>query len=550
MRRILCVSSAALAAVVFQLAAVHAGQSPYGGSPGGEVVVQLAASADLMGIEKMYHLQLVDGIPGVPTYELSIGDGVSVSFELSRLRRNPDVRSAEPDYVFSAPEAASLSLTADPKCLTAHPSYIQQMYQEQWTAPAIGLEAAHGTSTGAGITVAVVDTGVQTDHPDLHGRLVPGYDFLNDDANVADPPGGTDSGHGTFVAGLIALAAPDARIVPIRVLDPSGQGDEIDVANGIYFAAKHGANIINLSLGSYLESKAVDAAVAYAQQLGVLVAAAAGNDNIGDPEYPATTSGVVGVAATNPFDMKASFSNYGNHITLSAPGTDLYSAYDNGQYAFGEGTSFATPLVAGVAALVWSAHPELSAEGVIEVLAADSASVDALTPDYQHELGAGRVDAERAVGDRLITAPPGPTPGPVPSENGAARVDPSPSVPAGTLTDFPAQSSPTATPTDDPSQLIPVPVRTDEPSAVSATAISTEDSPQTSPTPTPTDEPTQVDASATPDGASSETGVTAAPTGDPAQVNPTATPTDDSAQPGLTPVPEGNPSPSTPSPLS
>jgi subtilisin family serine protease len=259
------------------------------------------------------------------------------------------------------------------------------------------------------------------------------------------------------------------------------------------------------------------------------------------------------VAATNPFDMKASFSNYGNHITLSAPGTDLYSAYDNGQYAFGEGTSFATPLVAGVAALVWSAHPELSAEGVIEVLAADSASVDALNPDYQHELGAGRVDAERAVGDRLITAPPGP----VPSENGTARVDPSPSVPAGTLTDFPAQSSPTATPTgdpsqtsptpistDDPSQLTPVPVRTDEPSAVSTTAIPTDVSPQTSPIPTPTDEPTQVDASAMPDGASSETGVTAAPTGDPVQMNPTATPTDDSAQPGPTPVPEGNPSPS------
>jgi subtilisin family serine protease len=369
---------------------------------------------------------------------------------------------------------------------------------------------------------------------------VPGYDFLNDDVNVADPSGGRDSGHGTFVAGLIALAAPDARIMPIRVLDPSGQGDEIDVANGIYFAANHGANIVNLSLGSYLESKAVDAAVAYAQQHGVLVAAAAGNDNIGDPEYPATTSGVVGVAATDRFDTKASFSNYGNHITLSAPGTDLYSAYDNGQYAFGEGTSFATPLVTGVAALVWSAHPELSAEGVIEVLAADSTSVDALNPDYLHELGAGRVDAERAVGDRLITAPPGP----VPSENGTARVDPSPSVPAGTLTDFPAQSSPTATPTDDPSQLTPVPVRTDEPSAVSATAISTDVSPQTSPTPTPTDEPAQVDASATPDGASSETGVTAAPTGDPAQVNPTATPTDDSAQPGPTPVPEGNPSPS------
>jgi subtilisin family serine protease len=307
------------------------------------------------------------------------------------------VVSAEPDWILSAPEAANISLTADPKSIGAHPYYIQQMYLGQWSLPLVGIDSAHAVTTGTGVTVAVVDTGVQVNHPALAQLVVSGYDFLNNSSQMSDPTGGIDSGHGTFVAGLIAAAAPGALIMPIRVLDPNGQGDEVEVANGIYYAVDHGANIVNLSLGAYTDSSLVEAAVSYAEQHDAIVVAAGGNDNSAAPEYPAATDGVIGVAATDTGDQKASFSNYGNYIALSAPGVDLYSAYDDGGYAVGAGTSFSTALVSAVAVLAWSAHPGHEASDVGRILRANGRNIDALNPAYVGQLGAGRIDAARAV---------------------------------------------------------------------------------------------------------------------------------------------------------
>ena len=479
--------AAVLLAVATNALPARAGSVRPFGSVTGEVVVQLASTADLSAIEKEYQLRPVDKVTDVPTYKLAIMDGSSVSRDLSLLQRDPDIRAAEPDYLYRAPEAAG-ALYADPKYIGAHPWYFEQLYLEQWALPLMGFDAAHAVTNGAGVTIAVIDTGVETDHPDLAGHLVDGYDELNDTATVADPVGGPDSGHGTFVAGLIALAAPDARIMPIRALDPQGQGDEVDVASAIYYAVDHGANIVNLSLGSYQDSATMDAAVAYAEQHGVVVVAAAGNDNTARPQYPAATSGVVAVAATDRSDLKATFSNYGRYITVSAPGTELYSAYDDGGYAFGDGTSFAAPLVSAVAGLVWAAHPELDSSGVVRSLVVGSTNIDALNPDYAGLLGAGRVDAKDAV------SPTGSfeysTPVPSPTQSAATPTDGTPTPVASA--DSPESGVPTPQPTDaNPTPTVDTPEPT--PTPTDATTPVPTDTATPVPTDTATLEPTAVD---------------------------------------------------------
>ena len=292
---------------------------------------------------------------------------------------------------------ATTRLTALPKSIGAHPFEVRQVYERQWAMPAIDLAAAHARATGGGITVAVIDTGVQVDHPDLASHIVPGYDVLNHTTMVTDPPGGSVSGHGTFVSGLIDLVAPAASIMPVRVLDASGEGQDGDVATGIDFAVDHGANILNLSMGSYSRSATVEQAVQYAVQRGALVVASSGNDNSGTPEYPAATPGVVAVAATDDNDRKAAFSNYGRYVDVSAPGVALSSTFDNGGYAEGDGTSFSAALVSGVAALAWSIHPSESAQEVISTLRESSIDIRDLNPNYEDLLGKGRIDAQGAV---------------------------------------------------------------------------------------------------------------------------------------------------------
>jgi subtilisin family serine protease len=254
-------------------------------------------------------------------------------------------------------------------------------------------EAWNAGYSGKGVTVAVVDTGVDLDHPDLVQSLyvnpgeiagngrdddgngyvddVRGYDFVDRD-NVADDL----NGHGTHVAGTIAAGrnsigstgvAPDAKIIPIRVLDRNGSGSDSMVATGIRYAAQLGADIINLSLGgSY--SRTIESAIDFAQSLGSLIVIASGNESAATPSYPArfsaTDNAVISVGAVNSSNARASFSNRvgtSGAVQVDAPGVSIYSTYLNGGYATLSGTSMATPHVAGLAALILSANPKLSA---------------------------------------------------------------------------------------------------------------------------------------------------------------------------------------------
>jgi len=235
-------------------------------------------------------------------------------------------------------------------------------YFQQWPLIRLRVAQAQRVADGAGVTVAVVDTGVDLNHPALAERLVAGYDFVEGDAEPDDSANGLDddqdgvvdegAGHGTHVAGIVTLVAPQARLMPVRVLDSEGVGSYFDIVAGIVYAAEHGAQVINLSLGGTHDAAFLHAAVEYALGKGALVVAAAGAYQV---DYPARYAGVISVGATTMRGQPAEFSDFDEgQVTVYAPGVSIYSTYFDGGYAWWTGTSMATAFVAGEAALLRS----------------------------------------------------------------------------------------------------------------------------------------------------------------------------------------------------
>lgn len=279
-------------------------------------------------------------------------------------------------------------------------------YSKQWNLHNINVEQAWDETKGAGVTVAVIDTGV-TQVPDLkQTKFVKGYDFVSDRVEATD-----DVGHGTHVAGTIAQStnngfgvagiAYEAQIMPIKVLGQGG-GTVADIAEGIRFAADNGADIINMSLGGPGESKVLEEAVDYAYRKDVVVIAAAGNENRNSASYPARYPHVISVSALDSSGNKAPYSNFGAGVDLSAPGGSdtgkiLQHTIDpsTGEAVFAgyQGTSMAAPHVAGVAALV-KASGDYSPEEVVQILQQSSRKMQ---EDPLNHYGAGQLDAGAAV---------------------------------------------------------------------------------------------------------------------------------------------------------
>lgn len=312
-------------------------------------------------------------------------------------------------------------------------------YENQYPVQKLGLPPALARSTGRGTVVAVIDTGVDASHVLLAGHVLPGYNFITDSTDTSDLPLGTDSnnnglydemsGHGTYMAGIVALVAPEAKILPVVVLDSDGGSDQFKLAQGIYYAIDHGVEVINLSLGSTDNSDLVEDALKEAQSHGIVLVAAAGNRNASSPkEYPAAAEGVIGVAATDIDDLKAPFSSYYSSLSLSAPGQSvflpggdpdpnaaIYSTVPGGDeqtLASWEGTSISTAFVSGAAALVRAQHPEWrpsqdTSDSVWHVLRNSAVFIDDLNPAYAGMLGEGRLDVAAAV----AAGPPMPEPG-------------------------------------------------------------------------------------------------------------------------------------------
>ncbi|MFN8439154.1 MAG: S8 family serine peptidase [Caldilineaceae bacterium] len=261
---------------------------------------------------------------------------------------DPDIVWAEPNYEGSAPGGNPFKIWGwggkDPSG-----------YENQFAFEQVNLDLAQQQYKGDGITIAVLDTGVALDHYALKDHLVPGWDMVADDSDPQDEGPGFGWGHGTHVAGIVAHIAPNAHILPIRVLDAAGRGNTFTLAYAIEWAVQQHANVINLSLGTPYNSQVLHDAVSHAIGQGVVIVAAAGNDNRSQVQYPAAYEGVISVSAVDSANHKASFANYGSWIDLSAPGVGITSTITGTQglgFASWSGTSMATGFVSGAAALV------------------------------------------------------------------------------------------------------------------------------------------------------------------------------------------------------
>jgi len=261
------------------------------------------------------------------------------------------------------------------------------------------------TMGSSAVKIAILDTGILASHPEFAGRILPGFDFVNNDSDPHD-----DFGHGTHVAGIAAAGAnngigmvgvcPSCSIIPVKVLNESNQGSWSTVAAGIVFAVDAGANVINLSLGGQANSQVVEDAIHYAAQHNVLVVAAVGNGRSDVPFYPAALEDVVGVAATRNDDTRWSLSNFGYFVELSAPGYAVYSTYNDlnnsyGGYNYMSGTSMASPHVAGLAGLLFSQNPTLTIAQVRQLMR--STAVDLGDPGRDDYFGYGRIDTLAAL---------------------------------------------------------------------------------------------------------------------------------------------------------
>jgi subtilisin family serine protease len=285
--------------------------------------------------------------------------------------------------------------------------------------------------SGAGI-VAVIDTGVDTSHPVLVPVLLPGYDFsrnqpgasewldapqlqsgsttqgsenqqpvivqqssaaILDQSSAAILDGGPYSafGHGTMTTGLVHLAAPRAKILPLKAFTSNGTGYLSNIVAALYYAVQHQANVVNMSFDVSSPSPALNQAVAYANQKGVVLVAAAGNESTSAPVYPAALKGnVMGIASTTDWDQRSSFSNYGStDVWIAAPGEYVISTFPGGTYASASGTSFSSPLVAGSAALLLQAKPALRQSDAANAFS----HAIRLTPDLNY----GRLDVYQAL---------------------------------------------------------------------------------------------------------------------------------------------------------
>ncbi len=265
---------------------------------------------------------------------------------------------------------------------------------------ALRLDLVHEVSTGDGITVAILDTGIDADHELFGGRVSAGWDFVDDDDDPDDERAWLDAdgdgfhdeiwGHGTHVAGIVAQVAPDVEMLSYRVLDSEGEGRVFAVAAAIFDATDRGADVINLSFGldSESKSKMLRDAMKYAKDGDVIVVAAAGNDGLANKRYPAADKEVMSVGALDvDAEEMASFANHGDWVEVAAPGVSVLSALPGGRFGTWSGSSMAAPFVAGQAAILAAVSPDDKAKQTLQAIRKSSRK-----PDHGNRVKYGMID--------------------------------------------------------------------------------------------------------------------------------------------------------------
>jgi hypothetical protein len=299
----------------------------------------------------------------------------------SLLAHNPHIKFAELD------QKATASFTPN-----------DPYFGSEWHATKIGAPAAWDSTLGAGVTVAILDTGVDGSHPDLSAQMVAGWNFYDGNSNTSDV-----KGHGTWVAGTVggtsnngigvAAIAGKARIMPLRISDSTGTAYWSNIASAISYAIDHGARVANISYENLLQSSSIISAAQYMKSKNGLVVVAAGNCGCNANFTPSTS--MISVSATDANDQITSFSSYGSYVSISAPGNYIYTTAPGGGYTQGIGTSFASPVVAATVALMMSANPGMSNSQIESLLYSTATDLGSAGRDIYY--GYGRVNAAAAV---------------------------------------------------------------------------------------------------------------------------------------------------------
>jgi subtilisin family serine protease len=368
--------------------------------------------------------QAIDEINQLGLSRRRVPPGFSVREKANAYKKNPHVLYAEP-----IPIGHTQDNPNDPS------------YPQQWALTKIQASSAWNVTQGSSsVIIASADTGLFAAHPDLNGKVVAGYNFQNANGDTTDV-----HGHGTATAGVmvattnnqqgVAAIGRNSFVMPLRVCDANGACNWANLAQAIVYAADHGAKVMNMSVATTAYSAALADAVDYAWSRGMVLVAAAGNCACSTVHYPAGLPNVISVSATDQNDVKWVNSNFGPYVKVSAPGQSILTTRRDGTYSNWSGTSFASPHVAGIAALMMAANPALSNQDIVNLI---QSSADDIGPAGRDEqFGYGRVNAAKAL--QSASGMPAPSP----TATATSTATPTSLPPTATST---ATGEPTATP--------------------------------------------------------------------------------------------------------
>ena len=400
------------------------------------LLLRFDAPVDISQALADHQVNTVRSIPGEPVYRVELTSDTSLDTLIGQLYNTPGLLSAEPNQkgiITGAEPAASIDqrpmlvldqrpmLVLDQRPMlvlddgrlygTDNPAAAPLFFQDwldQIQAPQVWENA-----TGAGVTIAILDTGIDTSHPFLEGHISSlAHDFVAGDSDPNEERSNLDSnengaldegwGHGTHVAGIVRLVAPGAEILPIRVIDSDGVGNLFNILEGLEYALNSGADVINLSLSIPEPSVLLQEWILKAKQQNVLVVTSAGNSSSGTLDFPADEMTVISVASVDQENVKSSFSNYSNKVDVSAPGERILSAHPGGNYYVERtGTSMAAPMVAAQAAIILEVRPTANFHRQMNRIKNMSQSIDYLNLSYEGLVGTGLIDIAHSIQEEM-----------------------------------------------------------------------------------------------------------------------------------------------------
>lgn len=325
---------------------------------------------------------ILNWLPEQQITRIKLNDEINIDEWITQWQNDPRIEYIQPN--------TACSISALPN---------DRYYGEQYYLEQINAQAAWQKEYEREITIAVLDTGIDYNHPDLLGRVLPGYNILDNVATAMD-----DNGHGTNVAGIIAAQTNNSigisgivskvKLMPIKILDAEGKSDSFYVGQGIRYAVDNGADLIVIASGESVYTPFIAEAVDYAYDQGVLIIAAVGNKSL-EINYPAALPNVIGVGAVNRDGSYADYSNYGQQIDVVAPGESIYTTHLNNSYTTTSGTSVAAPQVAALAAVLMQEHPTLTVKEIADIIRFSADKIG--NQDWNERTGYGRINFEAAL---------------------------------------------------------------------------------------------------------------------------------------------------------